>query len=129
MKSPSIPLVYACSGCPNVGQMANHFAVQLDQGRLAEMSCTTGVGGGVLAPTRIAQSGRPILALDGCALSCAKACLARAGVEPTVHLVLDQMGVRHDPLSDDRRSSTEMGWPAVVEAAVSLRGGGAKSAA
>lgn len=121
MKTPTVPLVYACSGCPNVGQMANHFAVQLDHGGLAEMSCTTGVGGGVMAPTRIAQSGRPILAIDGCALSCAKACLARAGVAPNVHLVLDQMAPREAPLLDDRRGVADAAWPAVVEAAVSLR--------
>ena len=64
-----LPLVYACSGCSSVAQLATTFAVRLDRGGDAEMSCISGVGGGVPALTRIAQSGRPILALDGCPLA------------------------------------------------------------
>lgn len=88
------PLVYSCSGCSSAAQMANHLAVRLDRDGLAEMSCIAGVGGGVLGLVNIARSGRPILALDGCVLACAKACLNQAGVEPTTHIALNEFGVK-----------------------------------
>ena len=58
------------------------------------MSCIAGVGGDVESLVRTATSGRPIIALDGCPLQCAKNCLKRHGVEPTLHYTLSQFGVR-----------------------------------
>lgn len=113
-----LPLVYACSGCSSVAQLANRFAVQLDRSGRAEMSCISGVGGGVPALTRVARSGRPILALDGCPLACVKACLASAGVTPTRHLVLNRLGAtkrQHGACTDDEEAAT---W-AVVEQTLS----------
>lgn len=88
------PLVYSCSGCSSAAQMANHLALRLDRDGLAEMSCIAGVGGGVPALVRTARGGRPILALDGCALRCVAACLANAGVVADRHLLLSETGVR-----------------------------------
>jgi len=92
--SRKIPLVYSCSGCSSAAQMANQIAVWLDRNGAAEMSCIAGVGGGVTALVKTAQSGRPILALDGCALACVSACLARAGVTADKHLLLSEYGVK-----------------------------------
>ncbi len=83
-----IPLVYSCSGCSNVAQLANTLAVRLDRAGLAEMSCIAGVGGRVAALVKKANSGRPILAIDGCPMHCARACLAQHGVMPDVHITL-----------------------------------------
>jgi uncharacterized metal-binding protein len=88
------PLVYSCSGCSSAAQMANHLALRLDRDGAAEMSCIAGVGGGVPGLVRTARSGRRILALDGCVLACAKACLAREGLVPDIHLVLADDGVK-----------------------------------
>jgi uncharacterized metal-binding protein len=88
------PLVYSCSGCSSAAQMANSLALQLDRAGAAEMSCIAGVGGGVSGLVRTAQSGRRILALDGCVLKCVSSCLARAGVVADAHLVLSDYGVR-----------------------------------
>lgn len=90
----SLPLVYSCSGCSSAAQMANHLALRLDRAGAAEMSCIAGVGGGVAGLVRTAQSQRPILALDGCVLRCASACLANAGVVADTHLVLSDYGVK-----------------------------------
>lgn len=92
--SRDLPLVYSCSGCSSAAQMANHLALALDRAGAAEMSCIAGVGGGVTGLVRTAQSGRRILALDGCVLRCAAACLANAGVVADTHLVLSDHGVR-----------------------------------
>lgn len=74
--------------------MANHLALRLDREGMAEMSCVAGVGGGVPGLVRTAQSGRRILALDGCEMRCVAACLARAGVVADAHLVLSDHGVK-----------------------------------
>lgn len=90
----TLPLVYSCSGCSSAAQMANHLALALDRGGHAEMSCIAGVGGDVPALVRVATSGRPIVALDGCALACVRHTLARHGVVPAVHHVLADYGVK-----------------------------------
>lgn len=94
MADHSLPLVYSCSGCSNVAQLANTLALRLDRQGLAEMSCIAGVGGGVAALISKAKSGRPILALDGCPLQCVKGCLAQHAIDPDTHLILSQYGLR-----------------------------------
>lgn len=94
MGDRSLPLVYSCSGCSSAAQMANYVAICLDRSRHAEMSCIAGVGGDVPSLVRIAKSGRPVIAIDGCALHCARGCLARHGVEPAMHLTLTELGIK-----------------------------------
>ncbi len=89
-----LPLVYACSGCSNVAQLANHIAVRLDREGDAEMSCISGVGGDVPSLVRLARSGRPIVAIDGCPLACVRHCLQRHDVEPTQYHALHGYGLR-----------------------------------
>lgn len=88
------PLVYSCSGCSNVAQLANDIAVWLRDKNIAEMSCIAGVGGDVKSLVRLAQSERPILAIDGCRLSCVKQCLKRHNVTPTWHIQLTDLGLK-----------------------------------
>ena len=71
----SKPLVYSCSGCSNVAQLANDVALELNARDLAQMSCIAGVGGKVKGLVKLARSGRPIVALDGCKLQCVRHCL------------------------------------------------------
>ncbi|MBU3056778.1 putative zinc-binding protein [Pseudomonas indica] len=94
MPDSALPLVYSCSGCSNVAQLANTLALRLDRAGLAEMSCIAGVGGGVPSLVNKARSGRPILALDGCPLHCVRGCLAQHGVDADVHLTLSHYGLR-----------------------------------
>ncbi|MEO8418912.1 MAG: putative zinc-binding protein [Methylophilaceae bacterium] len=90
----NLPIVYSCSGCSSVAQMANYIALQLDKQGVAEMSCIAGVGGDVPHLLKIAHSGRPIVALDGCPLACTKGCLARHGIEPDSYHLLNQYGAK-----------------------------------
>lgn len=87
-------LVYSCSGCSDVAQLANDVALRLDHGGVAEMSCIAGVGGGVPGLVRTARSGRPIVAIDGCQMHCVTHCLANAGVTATEHVKLYEQGFR-----------------------------------
>ncbi len=94
MPDSTLPLVYSCSGCSNVAQLANTLALRLDRQGLAEMSCIAGVGGQVPALVSKALSGRRILALDGCPLACVKGCLAQHQIAPDLHLILSESGLR-----------------------------------
>jgi len=86
------PLVYSCSGCSDIAQITNHVAIALDRDGDAEMSCITGVGGNVPGIVRAAKSGRPIIALDGCPMSCCKSCLEQRDLEPDVYVRFDELG-------------------------------------
>ncbi|MDN3555815.1 putative zinc-binding protein [Halomonas maura] len=90
----SRPLVYACSGCSDVAQLANEVALRLDHAGDAEMSCIAGVGGGVPGLVRTARAGRPVVAIDGCQMHCARHCLANADVTPTEHVRLYDQGLK-----------------------------------
>lgn len=94
MNRRELPLVYSCSGCSSAAQMTNHLALQLDQRGLAEMSCISGVGGDLPPLVRLARSGRPVIALDGCALRCVRASLARHAVVPVLQVTLTERGVQ-----------------------------------
>jgi len=90
-KAPTA-LVYSCSGCSDVAQLANSVAIKLDHAGIAEMSCIAGIGGNVPGITRKALSGRPIIAIDGCQMHCAAHCLKQIDVEPNEHIKLYEQG-------------------------------------
>lgn len=90
----SKPLIYSCSGCSSAAQAANYLAVRIDRTEAAEMSCIAGVGGDVAPLVRTANSGRSIVVLDGCALSCAKNCLKRHNIKPNLHINLGEYGIK-----------------------------------
>lgn len=89
-----LPLVYSCSGCTSAAQTANYIALKLDREGEAEMSCVAGVGGNVSHLVNIANSGRPIVALDGCPHACTLHCLAERGIAADYHLLLHERGVK-----------------------------------
>lgn len=88
------PLVYACSGCSNVAQLANNVALSLDRSGVMQMSCIAGVGGNIKSIVKLAKSERSILALDGCKLNCVKKSLALHQIVPTWHIELTQLGYK-----------------------------------
>ena len=108
------PLVYSCSGCSSAAQLANRLAITLDRQGHAEMSCIAGVGGDVPSLVKLAKSGRPVVALDGCVLVCVKNCLARHGVKPAAHHVLSDMGIRKKYHQDFDPADVERLLPAIV---------------
>ena len=90
----ALPLVYSCSGCSNVGQLANRLAMKLDREQIAEMSCIAGVGGDVPQLVSKARSAHRIVAIDGCPVHCVKRCLARHGVDPRWHYTLSTFEIK-----------------------------------
>lgn len=118
--NPDLPLVYSCSGCSSAAQMANHLALRLDRAGVAEMSCIAGVGGGVGPLVRLARSGRPILALDGCLLACVRSSLAQQGVTPAVHVLLSEHGVKKRHHADFDADEADRLLPGLEAAAQKL---------
>jgi uncharacterized metal-binding protein len=93
-KDKNLPLVYSCSGCSNVAQLANDVAVVLDRDGHAQMSCIVGLGGDVKGLVKLAQSGRPILAIDGCKIACVHKTLEKHNVTPKWHMELTSFGIK-----------------------------------
>jgi len=115
MHDPKLPLVYSCSGCSNVAQLANTLAVRLDRAGLAEMSCIAGVGGRVASLVSKANSGRPILAIDGCPLQCVRGCLDQHGAKASQHLILSRYGLKKRYGEDFSSETVEQVYLDVVE--------------
>ena len=96
MTEKKLPLVYACSGCSNAGQMANVFAARLDRAKWAEMGCLAGVAGNVPELMRQVRQaideGRAVWTIDGCVYRCAQACLNQRAITPQYALVLTDYG-------------------------------------
>ncbi len=103
----NLPLIYSCSGCSNIAQLANNIALELDRKNIAEMSCIAGVGGGVPSIVKKAKSGRKIISLDGCHLHCVKNCLAQHGVESTFHYTLTDYGIKKQYQTDCDEADAE----------------------
>lgn len=85
-------LIFACSGAADVGAVADQAARGLTREGAGKMYCLAGIGGrvpGILTTT--AAAGK-ILAIDGCALDCAKATLEQAGFTASAHVRLTDMG-------------------------------------
>lgn len=114
------PLVYSCSGCSSAAQLANHLALRLDRLQVAEMSCIAGLGGDVRPLLRTAQSGRPIMMIDGCPLQCGRHILVRHGLQPALHLDLSRLGVRKEKHLDFDPSDASRLEPQLAAAACAL---------
>jgi uncharacterized metal-binding protein len=100
--------------------MANALAVRLDRLGAAEMSCIAGLGGDVPSLVRLAKSGRPILALDGCVLTCVEATLRRHDLTPDAHVLLSRYGVRKRRHVDFDEGEADNLLDVVLEAATGL---------
>jgi uncharacterized metal-binding protein len=103
--------------------MANHVAVRLDRAVEAEMSCIAWVGGDVPSLVKIAKSGRPILAIDGCSLRCVERSLARHDVSPAVHLILTDLGVKKRFHAEFEESDASAVYRSAVAAIESIEAG------
>jgi uncharacterized metal-binding protein len=105
-KKPSI-VVYACSGCSDAGEIADHIARQLTREGAAQMSCLAGIGGRVKSLVSKAEKAEHILVVDGCPLSCAAHTLKLAGFQKFDHLELHKIGIRKGscPVTEERIAS------------------------
>lgn len=87
-------MLYACAGGSNVGQITNETAKRISAMGEGKFACLAGVGAGTKSFVDSAKAARKVVAIDGCNALCAKKTLERAGVTPTVHVVVTDLGVK-----------------------------------
>ena len=85
-------LIFACSGAADVGAISDQAARKLAREGAGKMFCLAGVGGRVSGIIKTTESAAAILAVDGCALDCARNCLEQAGFTEFEHLRLADLG-------------------------------------
>lgn len=86
--SSSPRLIFSCSGAADVGELTDRVARKLSREGNGKMACLAGIGGKVSGIVKSAEGSASILAIDGCALACAKKSLEEAGLWKFTHLCL-----------------------------------------
>ena len=96
-------LIFACSGAADVGAVADQAARKLTREGKGKMFCLAGIGGRVGGIMKTTEAAEAILAIDGCPLSCVKACLETAGFTNFKHLQMADLGLAkgQTPVSDE----------------------------
>jgi uncharacterized metal-binding protein len=85
-------LIFSCSGAADVGELADRAARKLTRDGHGKMFCLAGIGGRVSGIIKSTEAAASILAIDGCALDCAKKSLEEAGITRFNHLRLTNLG-------------------------------------
>lgn len=77
-----------------MGQIANAAAFRLATGGTGKMACLAAVSAGMPGPVTGAKQARMVLAIDGCPVKCAAKTLEKAGVRPTQHVLITDLGLK-----------------------------------
>lgn len=85
-------VIFSCSGCADVGELADQAARKLTRDGAGKMACLAGISGKVSGIVKSAEAAQSILALDGCPLDCTKKTLEIAGFTRVNHLRLSDLG-------------------------------------
>jgi uncharacterized metal-binding protein len=90
---PGKRIVYACSGCADVGEIADRVARKLRQDGYAtpKASCLAGIGAGLQTFIDAAKVAQEVVTIDGCPVFCSKKIIENAGITP-VAIELGEMG-------------------------------------
>ena len=90
---PDEVLIFPCSGGSNVGQIANHAAMDLTALDKGKMYCLAGIGGKVSNIILTTKLAKKIVAIDGCPVHCARKTLEHAGIDVDVHVVVTELKI------------------------------------
>jgi len=91
---PTEILIFSCSGCSNVGQIANEAAKRLSSQGVGGMYCLAGIGGHVSGFAESTREVKKVVAIDGCPVHCARKTLEHAECPVTIHVVVTDLGVQ-----------------------------------
>ena len=89
-------VIFACAGASNVGQMTNEAARLLDAQGVGRYFCLAGIAARVSGMMESTKAAGKILALDGCAVACARKTLKLAGFRPDHYLQVTDQGIEKD---------------------------------
>lgn len=82
-------LIFACSGCADVGEIADKTAKKLNKEGFAKMSCLAGLGANLSGFTASAKGADKNITIDGCPIACAKKILENNGLTPESFILTD----------------------------------------
>lgn len=85
-------IIFACSGCADVGELADQAARKLTRDGAGKMACLAGISGRISGIVKSTQAAQSILAIDGCPLDCTRKTLEIAGLAKVNHLRLSDLG-------------------------------------
>jgi len=85
-------IIFACSGCADVGELADQAARKLTRDGAGKMACLAGISGRISGIVKSSQAAQSILAIDGCPLDCTRKTLEIAGLAKVNHLRLSDLG-------------------------------------
>jgi len=97
-------IIFPCCGQANTGQITNAAAIQLDEEGYGGYVCTALLASSEALAKR-ANEVDEVVAIDGCAMHCAKNIAESTGVKVKQHLVITDLGV--DKNSGDRSFTPE----------------------
>lgn len=100
-------MILACSGGSNVGQLSNQAALELTREGFGKMFCLAGIGGQLSGFVQSARDVPAMVAIDGCAVGCAKAILKQAQVPLRHYLVLTDEGIEKNKDFNLQRADVE----------------------
>ena len=82
-----------CSGGSNCGQIADQAAVKLTEDGVGNIYCLAGIGAHIKGMVESARSAKRIVAIDGCAVACAKKTVEHAGLVVTDWVCVTDEGI------------------------------------
>ena len=85
-------LLYSCSGCSDVGEIADKTTRKLSKEGFGKMTCLAGVGAHLSGFVESAKGADEAITIDGCPVACAKKSLEHIGVTPKSY-ILTEMGL------------------------------------
>lgn len=85
-------VIFSCSGCADVGELADQVARKLTRDGAGKMACLAGISGRVSGIVKSAEAAQSILAIDGCPLDCTRKTLEISGFAKVNHLRLSDLG-------------------------------------
>ncbi|MDD3641817.1 MAG: putative zinc-binding protein [Candidatus Caldatribacteriota bacterium] len=84
-------LIYSCSGCADVGEIADQVARKLTRDGYGKMTCLASISAGISGTIASAKGADENITLDGCSVACARKTLENIGVKPTETYILTDM--------------------------------------
>ncbi len=85
--------ILPCSGGSNVGQIANHAAVSLDNLGVGKIYCLAGIAAHIGGMMDSAKSAKRLVVIDGCNVACAKKTVEHAGLKATDWICVTDEGI------------------------------------
>jgi small redox-active disulfide protein 2 len=101
-------IIYPCSGGSNVSQISNEAAKILVSKGAGKFSCLVGIGAHGKGFIDSARKAQKVVVIDGCGVQCALKTLQHVEIEPSLHVIVTDMGVKKDYVElNPRREDVE----------------------